>query len=323
MLCPGYQRQFRWTAKHEHFGIAPDRDAGQRSSSRTYVEPISDVAASEYPTPNTTRALLCPSSPPCFLPAPFRGYDSSTSAADCQTTRETVTTSSDQRAHTTTSSAVATIGIDSSLLTRNQHALKNTLVLPRLQQGTNFSGGDRPRLSREPHRSRLDDTEPRRVSSEDELAGGQRCDVVRISTGLIPQDDVLLHHYFAEICPLNSAFDSATNPFRYMIANLIDDSPLILNCVLSMSATWEIQRNESFLSKAVHYHSAAVGHLSKVLFAIRGRDAPTDQECNVLSSCQDYDQIMQAILASILLGISSVSFETISLPRIGGVYPTY
>ena len=319
LLCPGYQRQLRWTAKHEVLGVAPGHDAGRRPVSRTRIEATSDASASEALTPNTSRGILSPSSPQCSVSTPFRGYDSPTSAVDCQTTREAVIESLNQRAHTSSSAAAAS-RVDSVLFGRNQQVLKSTLVPPRIQQGTSFYSADRARPTRDLQWSRLDETVLRTISSECEVVGGQSCHIARISTGLMPQDDALLHHYFAEVCPLVSAFDSATNPFRYMISNLIDDSPLILNCVLSMSATWEIQRNESFLSKAVHCHSAAVGHLSKILIALRGRDASPEQECNTLSSSQDYEQIMQAILASILLGISSVSLGTISLPRTGSVH---
>jgi hypothetical protein len=128
----------------------------------------------------------------------------------------------------------------------------------------------------------------------------------------------LLKFYFNDLCRKNSVFDSQSNPFRYMIIEWMTDSPLIFNCVLSMSARALVARRPDILPKAVRHHTAAVGYLTNILSNLT-RQATSDtidpstppREVSVI-------QIKQAVLASILLGISSVS-PSLSL-KLGNPY---
>lgn len=117
----------------------------------------------------------------------------------------------------------------------------------------------------------------------------------------------LMNFYFGTLCRLNSAFDSATNPFRYIVSEWMVDSPLIQNCVLSTSAKALVQRHQQVLPKVVQYHSAAVVHLSDILSTISRRDSVEETSRLQLSTFDSTNQVKRAVLASIFLGISSVS----------------
>lgn len=122
-----------------------------------------------------------------------------------------------------------------------------------------------------------------------------------------PESSDLLKFYFNDLCRKNSVFDSQSNPFRYLIIQWMEDSPLIFNCVLSMSARALVARRPDILPKAVRHHTAAVGYLTDILSNLT-RQATSDT-VNPSSPPREVSvaQIKQAVLASILLGISSVS----------------
>lgn len=117
----------------------------------------------------------------------------------------------------------------------------------------------------------------------------------------------LLSFYFNGLCRLNSAFDSPTNPFRHIIAQWAVESPLIMNCVMSMSARALFPFHPTVLAHAVQHHSVAVGHLSDILADITGYGVSTQDKRSPTSARQSIHHVKQAIMASIMLGISSVS----------------
>lgn len=289
-------------------GYPSRSDAGQRTPEVTddpFVGQRSAGKSSESNRDGTTK----PPASPGLNSAFDRGIFRSTPIADLPTAPEATTELPAQRAHTPPTDIAATgAPVNSSIFSESEQHTTDTHVLARPHYGLSFNPANSPRSSQYWPLSPA--TELRTISpSIGTAAEAQGSDFTRIPSGFFAQDDVLLNHYFTEVCRLVSAFDSPTNPFRYMISDLIVDSPLILNCVLSISARWEVQRDERFLSKALHYHSAAVGYLSDILVAIGRRDASFERGCTQPLSRLEHDQIKQAILASILLGIASVSFN--------------
>jgi len=122
----------------------------------------------------------------------------------------------------------------------------------------------------------------------------------------------LLDYYFTDVCRINSAFDSATNPFRFVISKYVRESPLVMHCILSVSMSALAQRNKRVLPSAVHYHSAAVSHFSEILNQVRDRDASDGQDENRLPKPLALQEIKGIILATVLLGISTVSLVKFS-----------
>ncbi|KEF60789.1 uncharacterized protein A1O9_02351 [Exophiala aquamarina CBS 119918] len=115
----------------------------------------------------------------------------------------------------------------------------------------------------------------------------------------------LLKFYFYNLCRKNSVFDGPANPFRYMIIQWLTDSPLILNCVLSMSARALVGHRPDILPKAVRHHTVAVGYLTEILTKLTHQTPSDPVDPSIPAGEDSAHQIKQAVLASILLGISS------------------
>lgn len=125
--------------------------------------------------------------------------------------------------------------------------------------------------------------------------------------GINDEYSELLMFYFNGLCRKNSVFDGPNNPFRYLIIDWMADSPLVLNCVLSMSSRALVARRPDLLPDAVRYHTAAVGYLTDVISNLTQQPASDIVEPSSPPTEDSVNQIKQAVLASILLGISSVS----------------
>lgn len=106
-------------------------------------------------------------------------------------------------------------------------------------------------------------------------------------------DTMLLQYYLTTVCDINSCFDSVKNPFRTELINQIFDSPLLYHSILSMSAAHMAGRKLEILPKAVEHQSNAIQNL-------RGAVSQT------LSARSKGDFVEQALLASIILGMTSV-----------------
>lgn len=104
-----------------------------------------------------------------------------------------------------------------------------------------------------------------------------------------PIDDkaiVLSTHYFSHVCTINSCFDSHLNPFRSVIANLMNSSQLIFHLVMMTAATHLGHQQNEMLSVARQHRHDAISYL------IENRKV-TDKGR------------FEAMLGSILLGITS------------------
>ncbi|KAK5208750.1 hypothetical protein LTR41_005979 [Exophiala xenobiotica] len=67
---------------------------------------------------------------------------------------------------------------------------------------------------------------------------------------------ILLRHYFENVCRINSVFDTADNPFRYLVLRYIKSSSLIRNCVLSMALCLSTAiENLDAQDSTIEYHS--------------------------------------------------------------------
>lgn len=125
--------------------------------------------------------------------------------------------------------------------------------------------------------------------------------------GVTDESSDLLIFYFNGLCRKNSVFDGPKNPFRWLIVEWMNESPLILNCVLSMSARALVARRPDILQDTVRYHTAAVGYLTDIITNLTQQPPSEIVDLSSPPAEDSVTQIKQAVLASILLGISSVS----------------
>ncbi|KAH8666114.1 fungal-specific transcription factor domain-containing protein [Ilyonectria robusta] len=88
------------------------------------------------------------------------------------------------------------------------------------------------------------------------------------------QSSVLLDHYFSLTCRITSCFDSLYNPFRSEVSRMIVDSPLVFNCVMSMSAAHLYQNDQGNGSGAIPlgFQTEAISLLSIELAKIAGME---------------------------------------------------
>lgn len=119
--------------------------------------------------------------------------------------------------------------------------------------------------------------------------------------------NIFIRYYCDEICPLNSSFDWPDNPFRRVVSRYIDSSPLIRNCIVSMSAVHLLQDNDRMISLSRKYHSAAVELLSTAIFELEGEAGHPGHPRSLTSGIEYSKQLEEVLLASLLLGISAVS----------------
>lgn len=79
-----------------------------------------------------------------------------------------------------------------------------------------------------------------------------------------PQDEssILLSHYYSDICQVVSSFDSSQNPYRSIISAMIRDSPVIFNCVMTMSASHLSQLGNNG-SAHLTFQTEAISHIAK------------------------------------------------------------
>jgi hypothetical protein len=311
LSCPGYQKQLRWAPDYRSQANRSERNADKQwdeAVNNSTTHPVAPARDSNHE--RTGNLGSCGS-----LASPFDCEEGdSTSPVDSRTERAAsigLRANNGRQIPHAVNLASASNPNSSSIRVEEDPSRPRRFVLASSQDAFGARGANESQFL--PYWSRLSDTEAESTSSiadglietPESLVGHD------VFQTLTEEDRFLLRHYFTDVCRLNSAFDSPSNPFRYMIAELLSTSPLILNCVINISARWEVQRNRKFMPTAVRHHSAAVGHLSDILHDIRRRDASLEQGCIQPSSQQEYSQIKQAILASILLGISSVGPQSL------------
>lgn len=120
---------------------------------------------------------------------------------------------------------------------------------------------------------------------------------------------VLFQNYFENLCTVYCVFDSADNPFRYLVARYIRSSPLIRNCVLSMSAMLMCQDDSALRAKVVQYNSEALKLLATTIERLDTTPACAEQASSSRreSPTRNVEHLQEALLALLLLSSSSVS----------------
>ncbi|CAG9946919.1 unnamed protein product [Clonostachys rosea f. rosea IK726] len=108
------------------------------------------------------------------------------------------------------------------------------------------------------------------------------------------REDYLISYYFSLICVINSGFDSPQNPFRMVVADMIWTHPLILNCMLSMSAAHLYQRQNVPSTEALQHRTTAISVLSSEI-----------SEPSSKNQFGSGSHLMIALLGTILLGTTS------------------
>lgn len=114
------------------------------------------------------------------------------------------------------------------------------------------------------------------------------------------REDYLISYYFSLICVINSGFDSPQNPFRMVVADMIWTHPLILNCMLSMSAAHLYQRQNVPSTEALQHRTTAISVLSSEI-----------SEPSSKNQFGSGSHLMIALLGTILLGTTSVGTITL------------
>lgn len=294
--CPGYHTKIRWAADNQHLGGRPSastdiKDAPDTDIPANFRNVTSDLVETHHVSPPS--AIAAQVTPESFAGSPGEMGPSPTSHPAGNTAADATAADSSPATYISAS--------------ENCPSRRGTLVSAALHENRSPCDAESyTQCSFLPQSPR--DNDPSYLSPfANETSETHWSHHGSITSNLSAEDKSLLQHYFTKVCALNSAFDSPANPFRYMIAELVVDSPLILNSVLGLSAWWEVQQNPQFLARAVHYHSVAVGYLSDILSNIQRRDTSLLHGQAFPPSSHEYDQIKQAILASILLGFSSVS----------------
>lgn len=126
------------------------------------------------------------------------------------------------------------------------------------------------------------------------------------------QSSVLLDHYFSLTCRITSCFDSLYNPFRSEVSRMIVDSPLVFNCVMSMSAAHLYQNEQCSGSGAIPlgFQTEAISLLSIELAKIAGMEleSPSNEVVGLGAVVPRQTSLVRddVLLGIILLGMTSV-----------------
>lgn len=121
---------------------------------------------------------------------------------------------------------------------------------------------------------------------------------------------IIINHYFSVICRINSCFDSPSNPLRTDILNMLTSSPLIWNCVLSMSAAHLFQNQREKSQIALGYQTEAISCMATEVTRMRkcsdGESKNRGEDLPENAFAFGSDGKKELLLGIILLGISSV-----------------
>jgi hypothetical protein len=124
----------------------------------------------------------------------------------------------------------------------------------------------------------------------------------------------LIMYYFEFVCQILSCFDSHENPFRSDIPSMMLTCDYLHDCVVGMSAAHLANSRVGMKSIAMKHQARAMAGLSNVIqtmqVATSGKGIVTSPR-HLSSRSARY----QALLAAMLLGISSVSTHGIDDPR--------
>ncbi|OQE26312.1 hypothetical protein PENSTE_c005G03600 [Penicillium steckii] len=101
-------------------------------------------------------------------------------------------------------------------------------------------------------------------------------------------------HYFSNVCVINSCFDSKSNPFRSVIADLMTSSQFVFHLVMMTSASHLCHKEKEMVSVAWQHRQDAISYL------INGRN---------LTGTGTFE----AVLGSVLLGMTSAWHDPTAL----------
>ena len=113
------------------------------------------------------------------------------------------------------------------------------------------------------------------------------------------QSTRLSRHYFSSICRINCCFDSSKNPFRVWVAESMHSCPPLYHCILSMSASHLVAKQQSdLLPIALEHRAKAASKLGTEILSVGVHSS--------LKSYSSFEDISRALLACILLGMTDV-----------------
>lgn len=283
LTCPGYLRPVKWSTKHEKLS-APSEDHIAEDDTGFGADVDAD------------RQVLTPSSPLFNERAGTFSPMSITSqiTSSCATT----TTGEDSQASNSSGD-------------QGSSAMGTSVASPLQTEVIILSAPNSP-----PPKQPDDDDHSAEQSNLDEYIGISASDSPPSQDALlslyIPTEEssVLLCHYYSLICRINSSFDSENNPFRNQISKLINGSPLLFYCVLSMSAA-HLHQYDNNTTISFEYQARALSQLSTDLSTtciLPSQPAHQEQESAELSGPSQTTLVKdELLLGIILLGMTSVS----------------
>ncbi|KAI5460902.1 amino acid permease-domain-containing protein [Mariannaea sp. PMI_226] len=126
-----------------------------------------------------------------------------------------------------------------------------------------------------------------------------------------PQADwsMLLSHYFSSVCQVASSFDSAYNPYRSEMSDMMRHSPIIFNCVMSMSAAHLCQQEKSASATPLLFQTEAISKIAQEVAKVElnpqvfmpPKHSNTSQDMTLFNSTVKDD----LLLGIIILGMTS------------------
>lgn len=309
--CPGYQQEFRWSKRHEVFRSNPDAETilAQNSQSSGQQQHRKQVPQSTIPF-----SLGCsrPTIETNTLPAEHFSWFQELGSASTLTF------------HPALSNETPTSQAQNYPIPATRYTGKGTPK--RVWDSNNNNDHNRrdrpaPKVVSECRHAAVQAGSTSIPDSGDTISGDdsplsvgdpaphEPCPPEQVSSREIYNDpEALLDYYFGKICDIHATFDDPTAPFRSVVGRRVRSSSLIFNCIVSMCATHMFQGVKAMVPLCLEYHSNAVVSLSEVITALdRQMSAVESVGLSTASETSLQDRLKEALLASILLGTSSVS----------------
>ncbi|KAF9894562.1 hypothetical protein FE257_006447 [Aspergillus nanangensis] len=130
-------------------------------------------------------------------------------------------------------------------------------------------------------------------------------------SSLEDDDTTITRHYFTQVCYINSCFDSYQNTFRVVLGSMMNSSPLLYHCVLSMSAAHMAMHQGDKVTVARGHRTKATSCLTEAVMKLK--------QGKCLSGRQRDGIHAEALLGSIILGMTD-AWHSPSLLGISHLY---
>lgn len=147
---------------------------------------------------------------------------------------------------------------------------------------------------------------PRTEVNQDESLMDPSIQLLPLSSLFEDDDARISRHYFSRVCHINSCFDSHQNLFRVEIGHMMSSCPLIYHCILSMSAAHLSAKPSEFAMS-----TAALAHKTKAISCLTDAIVKAGYETEYTADCSSSESMTEALLASILLGMTDVRAYTL------------